>query len=259
MAPMPPQHSLEGRRALVTGASRGIGRAVAAALAEAGADVGIVGRDAEGLEVTRELVEKLGRACLVIEEDLSAAGGPRAAGEAALHHGSWEIVVNNAGIASSAPLLEVDLGTWDAIHALNLRAVVALCQVMVPPMLERARGKVINVSSAGAFLGTPGLGAYAASKAALNQLTRTMAVEWGPHGVQANAVCPTVVLTEMGRSIWDDPARAEDRRAKEQRIPVHHFGVPSDVAGAVTFLASPASDYINGVALPIDGGMLVAP
>jgi len=256
---MAQQQSLAGRRALVTGGSRGIGRAVAGALAEAGADVGIVGRDAEGLKATRDLVEGHGRPCLVIQEDLSAAGGARAAGEEARRHGTWDIVVNNAGIASSAPLLEVDLETWDAIHGLNVRAVVALCQVMVPPMLERGSGKVINVSSAGAFLGTPGLGAYAASKAALNQLTRTMAVEWGPHGVQANAVCPTVILTEMGRSIWDDPARAAERLAKEQRIPAHHFGVPDDVAGAVTFLAGPGSDYVNGVALPVDGGMLVAP
>jgi NAD(P)-dependent dehydrogenase (short-subunit alcohol dehydrogenase family) len=256
---MPPQQSLEGRRALITGGTRGIGRAIAVALAESGADVGIVGRDAEGLKATRELVEGRGRACLMIQEDLATAEGARAAGQEALRHGTWDIVVNNAGIASSAALLEVDLDTWDAVQALNLRAVVVLCQVMVPPMLERGRGKVVNVSSAGAFLGTPGLGAYAASKAALNQLTRTMAVEWGPHGVQANAVCPTVVLTEMGRSIWDDPARAADRRAKEQRIPAHHFGAPDDVAGAVTFLASPASDYVNGVALPVDGGMLVAP
>jgi NAD(P)-dependent dehydrogenase (short-subunit alcohol dehydrogenase family) len=93
----------------------------------------------------------------------------------------------------------------------------------------------------------------------MNQLTRTMAVEWGPFNVQVNAVCPTVVLTEMARRVWDDPARAAERAEKEQRIPVHRFGEPQDVADAVAYFASPASDFINGVALPIDGGLLAMP
>jgi NAD(P)-dependent dehydrogenase (short-subunit alcohol dehydrogenase family) len=111
----------------------------------------------------------------------------------------------------------------------------------------------------GAFYGTPGLAAYAASKAALNQLTRTMAVEWGPHNVQVNAVCPTIVLTDLGKKFWDDPNRIEQRKAKEERIPLHRFAEPQEVANAILYLASPAADFINGVSLPLDGGMQICP
>jgi NAD(P)-dependent dehydrogenase (short-subunit alcohol dehydrogenase family) len=252
--------SLEGRRALVTGGSRGLGRAIAERLAALGADLGVVGRDRAALEATGAAVADLGRRCVVIEADLATPAGARSAGERALeHHERWDVLVNNAGIAVAAPLLDVDFDDWDRVQAVNVKAALAVAQVLVPGMIERRSGKVVNVSSVGAFVGTPGLGAYAASKAAMNQLTRTMAVEWGPYGIQVNAVCPTIVLTDMGRELWDDPARAEDRRQKEQRIPERRFGEPSEVADAVAFLAGGASAFINGVTLPLDGGMLAAP
>jgi NAD(P)-dependent dehydrogenase (short-subunit alcohol dehydrogenase family) len=252
--------ALRGRRALITGGSRGIGAAIACRLAAGGADVAIVGRDRCRLEVTRAAVEAEGRKCALIEGDLSTVGGARSVAESALAHAEhWDILVNNAGIATSQPLIEIDHEAWDLTLAVNVRAALVIAQRLVPPMLERRSGKVINVSSLGAFLGTPGLGAYAASKAALNQLTRTMAVEWGPFNVQVNAVCPTVILTDMGHGVWDDAARASEREEKERRIPAHRFGEPEDVADAVAYLASPASDFINGVSLPIDGGLLVMP
>jgi 2-dehydro-3-deoxy-D-gluconate 5-dehydrogenase len=251
---------LDGKRALVTGASRGIGAAIAKVFAEAGADLGIVGRDRQGLEHTKQVVERYGRECLVIAQDLATVEGARAAGEAALARAApWDVLVNDAGLAQVAPLLDLTPEDWDAVWALNLRAVLLVSQIVVPQMIARRSGKIVNVSSIGAFFGTPGLGAYAASKAGLDQLTRTMAVEWGPSNIQVNAVCPTIVLTGMGHQVWDAAARAEQRRAKEARIPLHRFAAPEEVAEAVLCLASPAANFISGVSLPLDGGMQVAP
>jgi 2-dehydro-3-deoxy-D-gluconate 5-dehydrogenase len=251
---------LEERRALITGGSRGLGRSVAVCLAKHGADIGIVGRDAGELECTKTLVTDVDRECITIEADLATVDGARAAGEAALVHSDrWNILVNNAGIAHSASLLDVDPETWDRTMAVNLRAALLMAQAVVPGMLQRRAGKIINVSSLGALLATPNLGAYAASKAALNSLTRTMANEWGPSNVQANAVCPTVILTDMGHRVWDDPSRVGEREDKLARIPVRRFGEPQDVAETVAFLASPAADFINGVSLPLDGGLSIVP
>ena len=252
--------SLEGRRALVTGGSSGIGAQVAWQFAAAGVDVGIVGRDAERLGETQEAVEGEGRDCLVVAEDLATVEGIERAAEAALAHSErWDILVNSAGIAQLGPLLEITASDWDAIQAVNLRAAVFLAKAIVPQMIERGGGKVVNISSLGAFLGTPGFGMYAASKGGMNAVTRTMAVEWGPHNIQVNAVCPTVIMTPMGHQFWDRPEMATARREKEKRIPMHRFGEPHEVADLVLYLASPASDYINGVAIPVDGGLLASP
>lgn len=252
--------SLQGKRALVTGGSKGLGAVIAQTLAIAGVDVAIVGREEKSLERTKEAIVAAGREPLVIIADLATVEGTRAAGEAALAHTErWDILVNNAGTLKIAPLLKVTPGDWDNTQAVNLRSVLLLSQVMVPQMLKRRNGKIINVSSVGAFLGTPGLGAYTASKAGLNQLTRSMAVEWGPHNIQANAVCPTVILTESNRKFWNDPAQTELKLAKELRIPLHRFAEPQEVADLVLFLASPAADFINGLSIPVDGGLLAAP
>jgi 2-dehydro-3-deoxy-D-gluconate 5-dehydrogenase len=253
-------NAMAGRRAIVTGGSSGIGVAIALTLAEAGVDLAIVGRDEEGLHRTKEAVAERGRACHVIRADLSSEDGARSAGAAALEVAAcWDILVNNAGTVHSIPLAEVPLAQWEEIFAVDLRAPLVLAQSVIAPMLAAKRGKIINISSIGAFFGTPGLGAYAAAKAALNQLTRTMAVEWGPRGIQANAICPTIVMTGVGHQVWDAPARAREKEAKLGRIPVHRFGEPQDVADLVLFLASPAADFINGACIPLDGGMSIAP
>jgi 2-dehydro-3-deoxy-D-gluconate 5-dehydrogenase len=251
---------LKGQRALVTGGSKGIGAASAEALARAGADVAIIGRDAAGLAATREAVIRAGRECTVIEADLNSIDGARRAGELALKHAPrWDILVNNAGIARVAPLLQLEVGDLDAMFAVNLRSALILAQLLVPQMIQRRAGKIVNVSSIGAFIGTPGLGAYAASKAALNQLTRTMAVEWGPHNIQVNAVCPTIVLTDMAKQIWDDPGKVKEREAKLARIPLGRFCEPREVADFVVFLASSAANYLSGQSIPLEGGLLAAP
>lgn len=251
--------SLAGRSALVTGGSRGLGAAIAGRLAKAGANIGIVGRDPEGLANTEAMVKAHGQDCFVIEGDMSTTTGARSVGQVARQYvDRWDILVNNAGIARTAPLVEMDPDSWDLIMGINLRAAFVLAQVLVPPMLAHRAGKVINISSVGSFFGTAELGAYAVSKAGLNQLTRTMAVEWGPFNVQVNTVCPTVVLTDMGHQVWDDPARANERKAKQDKIPAGRFGEPEDVAELVAFLASSSSDFISGASIPVDGGLLAS-
>ncbi len=182
------------------------------------------------------------------------------AGEEALSAAeNWDVLVNNAGVVHAAPLADVTIEQWESTFAVDLRAVLVLTQMVVPSMLARRHGKIINISSIGTYFGTPSLGAYAAAKAGLNQLTRTMAVEWGPHNIQANAICPTVIMTEMGRAFWDNPAHLAEKNAKLQRIPLHRFVETQDVADLVLFLASPSADFINGACIALDGGMSITP
>jgi NAD(P)-dependent dehydrogenase (short-subunit alcohol dehydrogenase family) len=252
--------AMAGRRAIVTGASKGCGAVIARTLAQAGMDLAIVGRNEADLQRTKTEIEAAGRACLIVKADLSTTEGVRRAGEEALSAAeSWDVLVNNAGVVHAAALADVTIEQWDATFAVDLRAVLLLTQMVVRPMLARRSGKIINISSIGSYFGTPGLGAYAAAKAGLNQLTRTMAVEWGPHNVQANAICPTVIMTEMGRAFWDDPAHLADKNAKLERIPLHRFVETQDVADLVLFLASPSADFINGTCITLDGGMSVRP
>jgi NAD(P)-dependent dehydrogenase (short-subunit alcohol dehydrogenase family) len=252
--------ALLGRRALVTGASRGIGAAVARSLAAAGAEVGLVARDAVRLESVASELRSRGSACTVIQADLSTSAGARSVATAAMSDGRpWHILVNNAGVAHQTPLLDETEQSWDALLAVNLRTPMLLAQAMVPGMIAAGGGKIVNVSSVAAFLGTPGFGAYAASKAGLCQLTRTMAVEWGPHNIQVNAVCPTIILTDMAHDLWDRPEMAQARQGKEARIPMHRFGAPEEVAEVVLFLCGPGSNYVNGVSLPVDGGLMASP
>ena len=244
--------ALEGKRALVTGGSKGIGAVAARVLAEAGADVAIVGRDRVGLAETRAAVEATGQECLVIEADLSTVEGPRHAGEVALdRYGVVDILVNNAGIARIHSLLDTTVEVWDEVLAVNLRAPFVLAKTLAPRMIEQRCGKIINVSSNAGLVGMEAHASYCASKGGLNMLTKVMAVEWGPYNIQANAIAPTVILTPMGEKVWGDPARGEPMRAK---IPLGRFGQPIEVADLILFLASPASDLITGTTVVIDGG-----
>lgn len=244
--------SLKGKRALVTGGSKGIGAVAAAVLAEAGADVAIVGRDSAGLESTRQSVVAHGRSCLVIEADMSTREGPRRAGELALQHfGTVDILVNNAGIALIHDLLDLSVDAWDQTQAVNLRAPFILAQTVAPKMIEQRAGKIINVSSQAGSIAVLGHAAYSASKGGLNMLTKTMAAEWGQYNIQSNAVSPTVILTPMGEQVWGDPAKGGPMLAK---IPLGRFGKPLEVADLILFLAAPASDLICGEVILIDGG-----
>jgi NAD(P)-dependent dehydrogenase (short-subunit alcohol dehydrogenase family) len=244
--------SIHGKKALVTGGSKGIGAVAARLLAEAGAEVGIVGRDQAGLDEVRQQVEATGQRCAVIEADLESSTGPRQAGEAALaHFGTVDILVNNAGIARIVPLLDLSLDDWDATQAINLRAPFMLAQVLAPRMIAQRSGKIINVSSQAGSVAIEGHAAYSASKGGLNMLTKSMAAEWGRYNIQANAISPTVILTPMGEQVWGDPVKGEPMLAK---IPLRRFGKPLEVADLILFLASSASDLICGENILIDGG-----
>ncbi len=243
---------VDGKCALVTGGSKGIGAETAVVLAQAGADVAIAGRDRQGLQATEQLITAAGRRCLLIEADMGTLDGPGYVAQQALAaFGTVDILVNNAGIARLDPLQTLAAAAWDETMAVNLRAPYLLAQALVGKMMERGAGKIINVSSQAGVAALELHGAYCASKGGLNMLTKVMALEWGPHNIQVNAVCPTVILTPMGTEVWGNPQKAAPMLAK---IPLGRFGQPVEVADLILFLASPASSLITGEAILIDGG-----
>lgn len=244
--------SLTGRRALVSGASKGIGLEICAVLADAGADIVAVARDAGGLAEAKQAVEQAGRECLTIAADMATVDGPRSAAHHALERfGTFDILVNNAGTSTPASLLATEVADWDRVMAVNLRAPFLLAQALAPAMIAQQRGKIVNISSQTGIVAIPDHCAYAASKNGLNALTKCMTCEWAQHNIQCNAVCPTVILTPMGEKVWGEPAKGDPMKAK---IPAGRFGRPVEVADLVLFLASSASDLINGETVLIDGG-----
>ena len=244
--------SLAGRRALVTGATKGIGYEACRVLADAGADIAAVGRDEKGLaDICRE-VEALGRRCLGIAADLATVEGPReAAAKALAAFGTIDILVNNAGVTTIKSIIDTPVDDWDWVNNVNLRAPFLLAQALAPNMIRQCMGKIINVSSQSGVVALDDHSAYGASKGGLNMLTKVMAVEWAKHNIQANAVCPTVILTPMGEMVWGDPAKGDPMKAK---IPAARFGRTTEVADLILFLASSASDMICGQSILIDGG-----
>jgi NAD(P)-dependent dehydrogenase (short-subunit alcohol dehydrogenase family) len=252
MAEFPARFSLVGRNALVTGASKGIGREICQVLAEAGADIVAVARDRSGLADVKGVVERLGRRCLPVEADLATVEGPRAAAATALDTlGMIDILVNNAGITAIESILEAKVESWDRIMTVNLRAPFLLAQALAPKMIEKRAGKIINISSQTSEVALEKHAAYMASKSGLNALTKVMTVEWARYNIQSNAVCPTVIMTPMGEMVWGDPQVGDPMRSK---IPLGRFGKPVEIADLVLFLASPASDLITGQIIFADGG-----
>jgi 2-deoxy-D-gluconate 3-dehydrogenase len=247
--------SLEDKLAVVTGARRGIGLAIADALAHAGAD--IVGVSAS-LEpdggALRRRVEARGRRFWAIPADLSDR---RAVHGLLERHNALErpvdILVNNAGTIHRSPAAEHPLDAWDRLLEVNLTAPFMLAQALGADMAARGRGKIIFTASVLSFQGGINVAAYTASKHAIAGVTKALANEWAPKGVNVNAVAPGYVSTDNTQALRDDPLRA---RAILERIPAGRWGAPEDIAGAVVFLASPASDYVNGAVLPVDGGWL---
>jgi len=244
--------SLTGKTALVTGASRGIGLEACAVLADAGADIAAVARDPAGLAEAAEKVEAAGRKAFTIEADLATPVGPVDAAKSALDHfGKIDILVNNAAITHVESLLDATIEHWDAIMAVNLRAPFLLARTLAPEMIARKAGKIINVSSQTSVVALDDHAAYAASKNGLNALTKVMTAEWAKHNIQCNAILPTVILTPMGEKVWGEPAKGDPMKAK---IPAGRFGYPVEVADLILFLASSASDMINGDSIMLDGG-----
>ena len=242
--------SLEDRAAVVTGASRGIGAAIATALDAAGARVALVARSADDLSAVAAGLE---HEAVVIAVDLSEPDAPTTVAAAALAAlGRVDVLVNNAALGVRTDSTELDGSTIDRIHQLNVRNLLLLTTALVPQMVEQGRGSVINVSSVSSQVGTPRRSAYAASKGAVDALTRSLAMEYGPHGVRFNAVAPGVIVTSMWERNRAVPGVIEQIEAQ---IALRRWGLPDDVADVVVFLASDAARYVTAQTIEVDGGM----
>ena len=246
--------SLNGRTAVVTGASRGLGQAMAVALAEAGADVVCVSTRPDGTNDTAKAIRASGRKAWQLASDLSDR--PAAADLAErcnAEAGDIDILVNNAGTIRRHPATEFPLADWDLVLRTNLDSVFLLSQSFGKRMIERGSGKIINVASLLSFSGGVTVPAYTASKHAVAGLTKAFANEWGKHGVQVNAIAPGYFKTDNTAALQQDATRHAEISA---RIPAARWGDPRDLGGPVVFLASRASDYVNGHVLVVDGGWM---
>jgi 2-deoxy-D-gluconate 3-dehydrogenase len=244
--------SLAGNVALVTGASRGLGAGMALGLATAGADV--VLHASTPPRDTAEAVTRLGRRAATLAADLGDPSAPaRLAAEALAVYGRIDILINNAGVIRRQPAAEHGDEDWDAVIEVNLSSVFRLSRAVGRHMLERGSGKIINVASLLSFQGGVTVPGYAAAKGGVAQLTKALANEWAGRGVNVNAIAPGYMVTEVTSALRADEVR---RRQIGERIPAGRWGTPADLAGAAVFLASAASDYVNGHVLAVDGGWL---
>jgi 2-dehydro-3-deoxy-D-gluconate 5-dehydrogenase len=245
---------LKGRNALVTGSSRGLGAAIALALAQAGANVGCHGRSAEG-QATSETIRQMGRKSFYLAGHLSDQNlYPALIGKTVEEFGSIDILVNNAGAIRRTPAAEYPQNYWDEMIAVNLTSVFHLSQLAGRDMLKRgATGKILNIASLLSFQGGITVPAYAAAKGGVAQLTKALANEWASKGINVNAIAPGYMATDNTLALRQDQQRS---RQILERIPAGRWGAPGDVAGAAVFLCSHASDYVHGHVLVVDGGWL---
>lgn len=245
-----------GRTAIVTGASRGLGAAAADALAGAGANVVLIGRDAEALRAQEKRAAAHGVEALALECDVADRDAIHdAVARAAERFGEIDILVNNAGIIRRSPAEEYSLEDWNDVIAVNTTAAFLTAQEVGRGMLERGSGKIINIASLLSFSGGLNVVAYTASKSAVAGLTRALANEWAGRGVNVNAIAPGYFHTDATAALQRNTERYEALRA---RIPARRWGEPEELAGAVVFLASRASDYVHGHILVVDGGWMAA-
>ncbi|MEZ4699426.1 MAG: SDR family oxidoreductase [Rhodothermales bacterium] len=246
-------HRLDGNVAIVTGASRGIGAAIAAALAERGARVVVSSRSQESVDRVASALrdrglEAAGIACHagrpdqlagLVEQTVAAFGG-------------IDILINNAATNPVfAPLLDTSPEAFDKILDVNLKGPLELCKLVYPHMKARGAGSIVNISSIAGLRPEPGLGGYSISKAALQMMTQALAVEWTPVGIRVNAVCPGIIQTKFSEALWTDPAM---KQRLDEQVPARRIGQPEEVAGLVVFLASDAARYCTGGVYTVDGG-----
>lgn len=248
---------LTGKTAFVTGASRGIGRAIAVGLAEAGADVALVARSADGLADTAEAVGAIGRKAFVIRADVTSQEAVAAAVATAIDQlGQVDVVVNNAGGSNfMVSFRDLRLPGWEKILRLNLDSAAYVCHAFAPHLLERGQGSVINVASVAGVAASPLLAPYGAAKAGLISLTKSLAVEWAANGVRVNALCPGWTATDLNRNLWEHP---EAGPATVASVAMRRWAAPEEMAGPAVFLASDASSYVTGHVLLVDGGQTLS-
>jgi len=239
--------SIAGKVALVTGASSGIGAEIVRVFTQAGAKVIATGQSTDRLG---GLAQETG--CDTVAEDISTIEGCESVTAQALAmHPQVDILVNSAGVALVGPVLDFDPADWDRTMAINLRAPFLLAKAFAPGMIAAGGGKIINISSQTGVIALPDHAAYASSKGGLNALTKSLMTELAPHNIQVNAICPTVVMTDMGREIWSPPEKSGPMIAA---TPLGRFGEPVEIADMALYLASPASDLVNGALMMIEGG-----
>lgn len=247
------ENPIQGQIALVTGASRGIGAGIAVELARAGADVAITARCLGALKTSSQKIEALGRRAFLVELELTKLSSIRdAVASVEQDFGTIGILVNNAGINIPRPATEVTEEQWDQILDINLKGVFFCSKVVGRGMIERKRGKIINVSSAAGLIPAEERAAYCSSKAGVVMLTRVLALEWAPHKITVNAVAPTFVETELALQTLNRPGV---RDYWTSRIPLGRIATVEEVAAAVVYLASPVADFITGAVIPVDGGL----
>jgi NAD(P)-dependent dehydrogenase (short-subunit alcohol dehydrogenase family) len=248
-----PDFSLAGRTALVTGAARGLGRAIALALANAGADVALGLRDKASGDALVAEIEKLGRRVLPLQMDVQRVDEIAGATEKAIaHFGKIDILINNVGVGPENPIEDVREDDFDYTLAVNLKGTFFTSQIVGRHMISRREGRIVNMGSQAGFVALPGEAVYCMTKAAIAHLTKCMAVEWGKHNITVNAVAPTFIATPGTEPALSNAAFRND--VIERIAALHRIGKPVEVAGVVVFLASPAASLITGHTILIDGG-----
>ncbi len=247
---------LDGKSAIVVGGNKGLGQAMALALAVAGADVCIVARGPDGLKETADAVTNLGRKGRSIAADMTQEEQvEKMVAQALDFFGRIDILVNSQGAVYLQPIEEFDTDAWQKIIDINLKSVFLCCKHVARVMLKQKKGKIINISSVRGFQGRLQDAAYAPSKGAVNQLTHSLAIEWGPRGINVNAIAPVFTFTAISAPFLEDPVKREWILS---RIPMKRVGQLEDLFGPVVFLASEASSFVNGHVLLVDGGWTAA-